>query len=182
MPTASKVNSTSKAGTTSKTISKSTVKSDNTIKVPEKKVFNKDDLVDVINGTDGSLFYESPREIGYKVEWNNFGDTQQMEYSELVNMRSSYPIFFEKNWVMFNDKNVMDALKVSKYYEDSDILKECKKIYAMRPNDIVNYISTLSAITKNQIKAEVKKSIESDELDSIKSIRAFEKAFNCKFI
>jgi len=58
-----------------------------------KKKIPSNQMIECKNGTMGPLIYKSNRNIGYTVEWEEFGEPQEMEYSELLNMRASIQSF-----------------------------------------------------------------------------------------
>ena len=82
-----------------------------------------DVLVPVASNCVSPLIYVSKRQNGYKVEWENYGDVDYMQVSELIAMRGSARKFFTNNWIVINDdeytaEEVYNTIGVSKLYED----------------------------------------------------------------
>ena len=74
-----------------------------------------DTMVSCRNGTAGNLIYKSLLNPGYTVEWDGFGDTQDLEYRELVSMRGNQRRFFEDNWILIDDYRIIRKLGVDRY-------------------------------------------------------------------
>ena len=78
-----------------------------------KKITNST-MVECKNGVHGPLIYISSRTAGYMIEWEEFGEVQEIEYGELVAMRGSQPRFFRDNWILIEDADVLKALGVAR--------------------------------------------------------------------
>ena len=79
--------------------------------------------VPVVSNCGTPLIYVSKRQMGYKIEWENFGDTDYMQVQELIAMRGSDRKFFTNNWIVINDdeytaEEVYNTIGVSKQYEN----------------------------------------------------------------
>ena len=108
------------------------------------------------------------------VEWDDFGDVQEMEYRELVSMRGNQRRFFEENWILIDDPAVIKKLGVERYYKNSLTSDDFEDVFTMSADDIKEIVPTLPGGTKDAIASEAKKKIESGELDSRSAIKALE--------
>jgi len=178
------VNKTSKTIVEKKTDDISTTKINDTIKTETLKVKKElpmNMLVPVINATQGHLIYISKRQVGYKVEWEKFGDVEHIELIELQSMRSSQRSFFEKNWIFIDDKDVLEFLRVEKYYKNIPTIDKFDSVFKLSPAEITTKISTMSEGMKTSIAARAKELINSGELDSMKIISAIQSATGYNF-
>ena len=133
-----------------------------------------DTMVECRSGCAGNLIYKSKLNPGYVVEWDDFGDVQEMEYRELVSMRGNQRRFFEENWILIDDPAVIKKLGVERYYKNSLTSDDFEDVFTMSADDIKEIVPTLPGGTKDAIASEAKKKIESGELDSRSAIKALE--------
>ena len=111
---------------------------------------------------------------GYTVEWEAFGDVQEMEYRELVSMRGNQRRFFEENWILIDDPAIIKKLGVERYYKNSLTTDNFNDVFTMPADEIKKIVPTLPGGTKDAIASEAKKKIETGELDSRSAIKALE--------
>lgn len=133
-----------------------------------------DTMVECRSGCAGNLIYKSKLNPGYVVEWDDFGDVQEMAYRELVSMRGNQRRFFEENWILIDDPAVIKKLGVERYYKNSLTTDDFEDVFTMSASDIKEIVPTLPGGTKDAIASEAKKKIESGELDSRSAIKALE--------
>ena len=131
-------------------------------------------MVECRNGTAGNLIYKSTLNRGYTVEWEAFGDVQEMEYRELVSMRGNQRRFFEENWILIDDPAIIKKLGVERYYKNSLTTDNFNDVFTMPADEIKKIVPTLPGGTKDAIASEAKKKIETGELDSRSAIKALE--------
>lgn len=157
--------------TTRTTASKAAV--ENTTVSPAVEITN-DTMVECRNGTAGTLIYKSLLNPGYTVEWDQFGDIQELEYRELVSMRGNQRRFFEENWILIDDPAVIKKLGVERYYRNSLTTDDFEDVFTMPAEEIKKVVPTLPGGTKDAITSEAKKRIENGKLDSRSAIKALE--------
>lgn len=133
-----------------------------------------DTMVECRNGTAGNLIYKSQLNQGYTVEWNAFGDVQEIEYRELVSMRGNQRRFFEENWILIDNPAVIKKLGVERYYKNSLTTDSFDDVFTMSVDEIKEVVPTLPGGTKDAIAAKAKEKIETGELDSRSAIKALE--------
>lgn len=133
-----------------------------------------DTMVECRSGVVGNLIYKSLLNPGYTVEWDDFGDVQEMEYRELVSMRSNQRRFFEENWILIDNPVIIKKLGVERYYKNSLTTDDFEEVFTMPAEKIKEVVPTLPGGTKDAIASKAKKKIESGELDSRSAIKALE--------
>lgn len=137
-----------------------------------------DTMIECRNGTAGVLIYKSQLNPGYTVEWDCFGDVQELEYRELVSMRGNQRRFFEENWILIDDPAVIKKLGVERYYKNSLTTDNFDAVFTMPAEKIKKIVPTLPGGTKDAIASEAKKKIETGELDSRSAIKALEESLS----
>lgn len=140
---------------------------------PAAEITN-DTMIECRSGTAGNLIYKSSLNPGYTVEWEDFGDIQEIEYRELVSMRANQRRFFEDNWILIDDPAVIKKLGVGRYYQNSLTTDDFEDVFNMSAEEIKEIVPTLPGGTKDAIASEAKKKINSGELDSRSAIKALE--------
>lgn len=133
--------------------------------------------VTVVNGYQGKLVYTSPR-TGETFVWGEFGDEQEMELIELRTVKNSAKKFFTANWFMFNDEDswVIDYLGMRQYYNCAINIDQFEELFSMSAAEIAKVVPPLSDGQKRSISYLARKKIADEEIDSIKTVRALEKA------
>lgn len=135
-------------------------------------------MIECRNGTAGVLIYKSQLNPGYTVEWDSFGDVQELEYRELVSMRGNQRRFFEENWILIDNPAVIKKLGVERYYKNSLTTDDFDDVFTMSAEKIKEIVPSLPGGTKDAIISEAKKKIETGELDSRSTIKALEETLS----
>jgi len=147
-----------------------------------KKQLPLNTLVEVKNGFNGKLVYASKKTIGYTVVFDNFGDFDYIELGELVAASNASRKFFENNWFLIDDVEVLEFLNVSRFYENAFNTENFDEIFQKTESDISEIVDKLSKGQKNTLIYRAKQKIDTGEIDSRKTIDALEKALNVELI
>lgn len=146
-----------------------------------KREFPPNTIVPVVNGFHGVLVYQSPR-THERFQWEDFGAEQDMELQELKIARNSFKKFFENNWFLINDPEVIDYLGVGQYYKNALTLDDFDSLFEMNPEDVKAKVDSLSEGQRLTLKYRAKQLIEDGVIDSIKVITALEKSLGVELI
>lgn len=144
-----------------------------------KRVIDNNTPVVCKNGTHGNLIYKSTRNLGYEVEWSEFGEEQQIEFGELLVMRGSQRRFFENNWIIIEDPEVLKRLGVERFYKDVPAIDKFDELFKGSPEQIKKKISSMSEGMKDSVRIRAKELIMDGELDSMAVIKAVGEAVGC---
>lgn len=144
-------------------------------KVREARDLNE--LISVRNNTHGVLVYVSKKNMGMEWVWNEFGDEDYLELSEVLAMRNTYPRYFKDCWVML-DKDVLEYLGVDKYYKDIIDMENFDDIFKLTPTKLKNKLKKLPQSMRESVATRARQMIKSGKLDSIKIIKAIEQELN----
>lgn len=151
---------------------------------PEKKITPKEidpaQYVTVRNGFRGRLVYVSPR-TGERFIWDRFGDEQEIELRELKSAKTSAKRFFTENWFLLDDW-VIEYLGVSGFYRNALKIEEFDEIFDEDPDSIAVRVSGLSSSQKDMLAYLAREKIRSGEIDSLRTVAAFEKALGTDLI
>lgn len=138
-------------------------------------------IITVRNGFNGRLNYRS-RKTGEVFVWERFGDEQDMEFQELKNARNSYRRFFENNWFLFDDPEVIDCLDIKQYYKNALSYDDFDTIFELPADEIKKRIARLSNGQKATVAYRARQLIRDGSIDSIKVINATEEALGIELI
>lgn len=131
------------------------------------------DIVTVRNGYQGSLSYISPR-TGERYTWERFGDELDMDFQDLRNAKASSRRFFEQNWFMFDDPEVIEALGVQAYYKHALDIDEFEGLFDKSAKEIREIVSKLSDGQKRSVAYYAKKLVAKGQIDSLSVINMLE--------
>lgn len=146
-----------------------------------KKMLDPNTVVTVRNGFNGMLVYKS-KKTGEIFKWEDFGDEQDMDLAELKNARNSYKQFFENNWFLFDDPEIIDYLNVNNYYKNALNFKGFEELFTLTPEKIAKKVEKLSDGQKRSVAFRAKQLIADGDIDSIKVIDALEKSLSVQLI
>lgn len=138
-------------------------------------------LVPVKNGFAGMLFYRSKR-TGEEFTWEHFGDEQDMELGELKAARNSARAFFERNYFLIDDPEIIEYLNAKQYYKDAFTVEDFENLFTSDPEEIMSLVNVLSVGQKNTLKYMAKQKIADGEIDSLKVIEALEKSLGVELV
>ena len=152
------------------------------VKYRAKRSLDPHMIVPVRSGFNGMLIYKS-KHTGEKFEWSEFGEEQDMELQELKNAKaSSNKAFFENNWFIIDDPEIIEYLGVERYYRNSLGIDEFDSLFKCTPEEAVAKVSSLPKGQKLSVVYRARKLIDDGVLDSIKMINALEKCLNVELI
>lgn len=138
-------------------------------------------FVTVRSGFNGRLVYKSSR-TQEKFVWEGFGSEQDIELQELKNAKSAHKAYFENNWFMFDDPEIIHYLGVEKMYASSLNIDEFDELFDKSPDEIKDRIATIPEGQKLCLAYRAKQKIEKGEIDSIRTIHALEESLSTELI
>ena len=180
------------AETTKTTTKKNTVKKTQT-KKPEEKVTEevfkykvKEELdphmlVQVRNGYHGRLVFID-KKTGEEFNWDEFGDSQDMELTTLKYAKSAAKRFFTDNWFIIDDPTVIKYLGLESYYKNALDIESFESLFEKTPEEIEEIIPNLSNGQKKNVIYKAREAIVNDEIRDLYVIRALEKTLGVELI
>ena len=149
--------------------------------VVKKRTFKPDDYVTVRNGFDGKLVYKSSKS-GEKYVFAKFGDEHDMEVQELKKARNDAKKFFENNWFLIDDPDVIEYLGLTEYYKNAFSYDEFDQLADMSADEIAERMAKVSEGQKISIAHHARRMIADGKIDSMKAINALEKGLGVQLI
>ena len=134
-------------------------------------------IITVTNGFNGKLVYISPKS-GETYVWDQFGDEQEMELSELKSAKSSAKNFFINNWFMFSEEYqwVIDYIGVGQFYKNALTLDRFDELFSGSPEKIEEIVSKMSEGQKQSLAYRARQKVVDGEIDSRRVVAALERS------
>ena len=145
------------------------------------KQFDMHQIVTVRNGFQGMLIYRSSK-TGEHFKWDRFGDEQDMEIAELRSARSSSKRYFEDNWFLFDDPEVIEYLGVGQFYKNALTVDNFDDLFKLDAEKIKERVAKLSAGQKKSVAYRAKQLIADGRIDSNKKITALEESLGVELV
>lgn len=146
-----------------------------------KKNLDPNMIITVRNGFQGKLVYVSQR-TKERFVWDSFGDEQDMDLQELKNAKNASKAFFENNWFLIDDPEIIEYLGVTQYYKYALNFDSFNDLFASSPEEIKEIVSRLSTGQKKSVAYRAKQLIADEIIDSIKVISALEESLSIELI
>lgn len=125
----------------------------------------KDEFVEVRSVYDGGVTYDSPKtKISYF--WTNKGDIEVMTIEEVLTMNSTRPKCLSVPWLAVNDQRVIEGLGLGKVVDMIEKIENTDALIEMDLNELEGLIKSLNQEQKNNLRDEIAKKIEANEIDS----------------
>lgn len=140
-------------------------------------------VVSVKNGFDGTLVYHS-KKTGEDFVWHALGDEQDIDLAELKNARNASKSFFENNWFVIDDEDVLKWLRVDSFYENALTIEEMETIEEQPAAKITKMISGMSNGQRETLRYMIIRKHAEGKLDgaTVKSLKVLEKLLNINLI
>jgi hypothetical protein len=143
-------------------------------------------IVTTKSNSDGTLVF---CEGGYDERWYGVGDTVEMPWEELKDIRKYKRSFFENNWIILESNEeytaaqMYETLGVSQYYPADESLKSVDDVLSMKPNEIAKFLKDKNEGYKETLYTYAKRLVEEGDkrLDSTAKRTAIEKAVGMSF-
>jgi hypothetical protein len=142
----------------------------------EKRVVNRDDLVTIMNTTTGRVLYTS-KKTGAEWSFNDYGDTDEIEVSELITMRNAHPRYLKEPWLLVLDDDVVDYLGLSQLYENVLNPDELDQFFNLPEDQMKSIIEKAPRGIKQLIVSVANRKIANKSFDSLSKINLIEETF-----
>lgn len=125
---------------------------------PEKRAFNADDKVEIMNNTTGKYKYTSKRS-GFALEMEDYGDTEDITFGELRTMSSTQKRHISDAFIVILDEEVVKELGYEKLYMNvfnyegvEELFNDPDKLNEVLPKMPVTMRETLGTIAIRKFK------------------------------
>lgn len=151
------------------------------IPVVEKspRIVDKDDYVDVMNNTIGTLSYYNPRTTG---EWliEGYGTTDTMQVSDLITMKSSQSKILNEGWLIILDEDVVNYLRLTELYKKIIKPNDLDRVFGLPDDKMESILQKSPNGIKTLIAQKMIEKIKSGKFDSLNKKKIVEKVLNVK--
>lgn len=147
-------------------------------------------LINVKSNVYGQLIYVDKKTRDTTV-WPICGTVQAMTFGELRSMKASQPAFFRNQWIVivgfadgdYEEYTVADiykALHITNYYKSYIDPSNYEEVCTWTVGEINEKVALMTEDAKTNMVVALNTYIEKGLLDSLKAIKAFEKALGCE--
>jgi len=147
-------------------------------------------LIKVKSNVFGQLVYRN-FQTGDRIEWAMCGEAQDVTMADLRAMKASQAAFFRNQWVIIlgvaessecqaRPADIYRALGIVKYYENLVDPSNFNDLCSWPENEIAERVSLLTPGAQENLTIALNEYVKRGALDSVRRIRAFEKALGCK--
>lgn len=143
----------------------------------KKPSLDKNELIPVMNITNGSLVYQS-RKTGMEVKFERYGDIEYLEVGELLTMRSGQRRFLDEPWILIMDNEVVNYLGLDKLYKKLENPQNIDNIFAFDNEAFEEIVKSSPRGYAQLIISRAKIKIKEGTLDSVSKIKILEERFN----
>lgn len=146
-----------------------------------RKDLDRNMYVTVRNGFHGPLVYID-KNTSEQYTWAEFGDEADLTLSVLLNARNSQRRFFEENWWLIDDPDVIEYLGVEKYYKNALTYADFDELFSLDIGEIREKIKALSEGQRRGVAFMAREQIESGELSDLNIVKMLEDVLNTELI
>jgi hypothetical protein len=136
-------------------------------------------LVPVVSRVKGGLTYKSSR-THQIYRFDEFGDEQVMELSELRTMLSSQRAFLQRGWLEIMDEEIVQYLNVEKFQTKVVTDEDIEILFLSSPEEIKEVLNGATTNTKRVVFGFAKDKYINGELNNIHLIKAIEESLDEK--
>lgn len=150
-----------------------------TPKAIKKRVeIDRDALIPVMNVTRWKLVYVSVKSNA-EWHWEELGDVEYIEYSEILTMKNSQRAFLSEPYVVILDNDVVENLGLTKMYEKFDVnmLTDSLNVFRMRQEDFEEMFESLPEGIQHSLLIKARDLHNLGKLDSVKKLRYLKENF-----
>ena len=147
----------------------------------KERVLEPHTLVSVRNGFNGKLVYRSSR-TGERFVWDGFGSELDMELQDLRSAKNSAKGYFEKNWFMIDDIDVLKYLGVERMYRNSLSIDNFDEIFSLPQDKLKARLDVIPKGQRSSVVYRARQLINDGTIDSIKVIRTLEESLGVELI
>lgn len=147
----------------------------------KKPTLDKNELIPVMNITNGPLLYTSLK-TGMSVKFEQYGDVEYLEVGELLTMRSSQKRYLEEPWMLIMDEEIVNYLGLDKLYQKLISPQNVDKIFTFDQPTFQEVIENAPMGYNQLIISRAKQRLKDGSLDSLAKIKILEEKFNIQLV
>ncbi|SDX95452.1 hypothetical protein [Thermoactinomyces sp. DSM 45892] len=141
---------------------------------------DRDDLIEVMNGTSGGLKIGSSR-TGYIWEFSEYGQMDSIEYHELEAMRNRNPKLFADGVLILLNDEVVKKFRMEEVYENLVTPANVEKIFEKSVEELQLFIEKIPKGMLQTLVGQAVALYRQGKLTNIQMIKFLEERFNLTF-
>lgn len=145
--------------------------------VAEERKVKREDTCLIMCGTTGGVYYQSAT-TGQTWEFSAFGQTDEITVAELTKIRNSHARFFNENWFIILDDEVVKYLGLTKLYENMMKPEDIEAFFDLSVEEIEKTIDKLPTGLKVVLSDMAKQKYQDGTLNNITKIRLIQDKLN----
>lgn len=151
-----------------------------TVPAPEPKSFQLTDMIMCKSVTFGRLIYTS-KKTGLSYVWEDYGDIQEVQYSDLLALKSSRSAFLFKPYFVIENEDLINiwAKDFEKMYSIIALISNMDEFLSSDTSVVEKTLSELPDGLKNTVQNYAADMIRRGELDSVSMIQMIDNTLNC---
>ncbi|MBD8839482.1 hypothetical protein IFU39_16845 [Paenibacillus sp. CFBP 13594] len=136
-------------------------------------------LVPIVSRVKGGLTYKSSR-THQIYRFDEFGDEQVMELSELRTMLSSQRSFLQRGWLEILDEEIVQYLNIEKFQTNIITDDDIEILFMSTPDEVKEVLNVATTNTKRVVFGFAREKYINGELTNIHLIKAIEDSLDEK--
>lgn len=148
---------------------------------PKQKQIKNTDMVTVMNTTNGRVIYQSKR-TGQEWVFSEYGQSYEIEFSELVAMNNTYRSFLRDPWLLIvDDSAYVDKLGLTELYKTVFNPEQVEKFFTLPVDKMKELLSKAPIGMKELIASKAQEKITNGTFDSMSKIKFIQESLNVDF-
>jgi hypothetical protein len=147
----------------------------------KKPTLDKNELIPVMNITNGTLVYTS-RKTGLSVKFEKYGDVEYLEIGELLTMRSGQKRYLDEPWILIMDDEVVQYLGLDKMYKKLVSPQNVDQIFSFDLETYKEVVENAPIGYAQLIISRAKERLKDGSLDSMAKIKVLEEKFKVELV
>lgn len=132
-----------------------------------------DDTRIVVEARVPAVYYTCP--VTFETfSWLEVGDTQEMTYKQIRIMNTKHPRYFSERWLKPLNDDVLEKLKLTKYYESNLSRSDLKLLFGNDVGAAEEMLTSLNPDAKSELAKKAIKAAKDGRISNVKIIRLIE--------
>lgn len=142
-----------------------------------KTKISRDELIEVMSFTNGEVIYINPRTQEEYI-WNDYGNIKLVPFSELIEMKSRYPKYLTRPWLLILNDEVVAHFGYTDFYKTLVKPEEIDAFYKMGDKKMVEFLHNTTKDMRSLIVSLTRQKIRDKEFGDLFKIRLIESTIN----
>lgn len=142
--------------------------------VPEKRTYKSDDVIPCRSVTVGELICESKKHRSQMYRWMNYGDICEVEYQDLLAMRSMKSAFIYNPQFIILDEQLMNDWKLTEIYNQFLGFDNPDELFSLPSNELREKLKEAPEGLKSALQDMAGQYMREGKIDSLSVIKTLD--------